>query len=230
MHLISTIEISKAAAIIQQGRLVAFPTSTSYGLAADALQGHALQRLRNLKGRPQDKPFTVFMKPSLYTMHVLLTDLERTVCQEFTGRPLTLLVTPRASLMHIAKNGLVGLRSIDHPLMAQLAAAVDVPLTATSANFSGGPPCYSPPCIRATFLNPLPDNRLGEANPRGASGTTYDLSLGAILDGGELPPRLPTTIARLDGDRVVIIRPGAVTAADINHILRPRESAPAAPL
>lgn len=219
MYFISTTDSSKAAAIIQQGRLVAFPTGTSYGLAADALQGNALQRLRNSKGRSKDKTFTIFMKPSLYAKHLLLTDRERTVCRAFTGRALTLLVAPRASLKHLAQDGLLGLRLIDHPLMEQLAAAVDVPLTATSANYAAGAPCYSPQCIKETFVNPLPNDRLGEDTPRGASGTTYNLSLGAIMDGGELPPRPPTTIAKLDGDRIVIIRQGKITEADINHAL-----------
>lgn len=210
---------SKAAAIIKQGRLVAFPTGTSYGLAADALQGFALQRLRNLKGRPGKKSFSVFMRDALWDKHLSLTAAEQAVCREFAGRPLTVLVKPRSSLSHLARDGRIGLRLVDHPLMDQLALSVDVPLTATSANRSGESPCFSPACVRVAFPNPLPDDRLGEADPRGASQTTYDLSLGAILDGGELPRSLPSTIARITNGRVHIIRPGALPREAIEAAL-----------
>lgn len=217
---ISTTDSSKAADFIKQGQLVAFPTGTSYGLAADALQGFGLQRLRNVKGRPAAKTFTVCMQTALWAEHLALTEDERAVCQAFAGQSLTLLVVPRPSLAHLAASDRVGLRLIDHPFMDQLAHAVDVPITATSANRSGQPPCFSPESIRAAFPNPLPDDRLGETDPRGASGTTYDLSLAAILDGGELPRSLPSTIAQIIAGRVEIIRPGSLSPEAIAAALR----------
>lgn len=211
-----TQNVGSAAAHLKSGRLVAFPTGTSYGLAADAVQGWALQRLRNLKGRPSEKTFTVFMREDLYGQFLKLTSAEAALLKKMTNQPLTLLVKPTWELEHLAQDGRVGLRVIDHPVMQKLAEAVDVPLTATSANYNGEPPCFSPQEIQQVFSNPLSDDRLGETNPRGASGTTYDLSLAAILDGGVLPTKKPTTIAKVVGEVITIIRPGELSEQELH--------------
>lgn len=202
---IVTKDIAVAAAAIAEGRVVAFPTGTSYGLAVDALQGHALQRLRTLKKRPDEKTFTVFMRRDLWQKFLVLTAAEQSLLEKYANQALTLLVEPKPGLAHLAQDGLIGLRVIDHPLMAALAQAASVPLTATSANVSGGEPCYSPAAIDALFpgiLDPT-DPAIAPAGP-----TTYDLSLAAILDGGTLPVRKPTTIARLSDGQFNVIRQG----------------------
>ncbi|MEX1997551.1 MAG: L-threonylcarbamoyladenylate synthase [Candidatus Andersenbacteria bacterium] len=201
-----TTDIKRAAYFIAQGRVVAFPTGTSYGLAVDACQGHALQRLRNLKRRPAAKSFTVCMAETLWPTYLNITATEKKILHAFSHQPLTLLVKPTELLVHLARTGYVGIRVIDHPLMEQLAQAVNVPLTATSANHAGKPPCFSPACISTAFPSKLDE-------------TTYDLSLAGVLDGGVLPSRPPTTIARLDGEQVKIIRAGSLTAAAITLAL-----------
>lgn len=212
---------AEAAEIIADGRIAAFPTGTSYGLAADCLQGFALQRLRNSKGRPNDKTFTVFADESLWDKYFDLSAGERRLLTAMSGRALTLLVKPKQALEHLAQAGRVGLRVIDHPLMRDLAQATLLPLTATSANISGQPACYDPACVLKNFPGKLtPD--LPSLNPedaediRVAQDTTYNLSLGAILDGGALPRSLPSTIARVIADQgVEIIREGQLSKADI---------------
>lgn len=198
-----TTDVKKATAFIaEEGRVVAFPTSTSYGLAADALQGFALRRLRNLKKRPDHKTFTIFLDPAHYATYLNLSGREQKLLSALKNKPLTLLVKPKKSLAHLAQHGLIGLRVIDHPLMAKLASAAARPLTATSANVSGAEPCLNPACIQKQF-----PGRLDE--------TTYDLSLAAILDGGELSPALPTTIAQIDNGAIKIIRAGQLTPLDL---------------
>ncbi len=199
MRVYSTItkDMPEAVRIISEGRVVAFPTGTSYGLAVDALQGHALQRLRNLKKRPREKTFTIFLRQDLWEQHLNLTPEELAFLDRHANSALTLLVHPKESLQHLAQDGVVGLRLIDHPLMAQLAEAADVPLTATSANLSGEEPCYTTACILEKFPGKIDE-------------TTYDLSLGCILDGGELPQKKPTTIARIIDGQVKIIREGTL--------------------
>lgn len=192
-----TTDSALAAQYVQEGRIAAFPTGTSYGLAAHALMGHALQRLRNLKGRPEEKPFSVCMAPRLWDTYLSLTQEERRFLTGHTGAALTLLVTPKEQLMHLAHEGLVALRGIDHPLMAHFAERVDVPITATSANKSGDEPCYDPLCIQTSFPEKV--------------GTTYDLSLACILDAGALPVRGASTIAKLSSvGKIEIIRQGSL--------------------
>lgn len=197
----TTHHVLEAVQFIEQGRVVAFPTGTSYGLAVDALQGHALQRLRNMKQRPAEKSLTVFMPDELWDKFLDLTDPERQLLDKMENRPLTLLVKPTKDLSHLAQDGRVGLRVIDHPMMARLALDAMVPLTATSANITGQPPCLTPDCIIKNFP--------------GRDETTYDLSLGAILDGGELGTSAPSTIARLDGSNIEIVRPGSLAESDL---------------
>lgn len=206
MRIPVTNDIHEAARVIREGRVVAFPTGTSYGLAVAALSGHALQRLRNLKERPQEKTFTVFMRPTLWDTHLIVTKPELVLLQHMRNQPLTLLVCPNDTLAHLAQEGRIGVRVIDHPLMEQLAAVLDVPLTATSANKSGKEPCRTPACIEQTF-------------PWRIDESTYDLSLGCILDGGTLPQRQPTTIARLDDDKAIIVRQGGISKEDIIRAL-----------
>jgi L-threonylcarbamoyladenylate synthase len=179
-----TNSIKKSVNFLRSGRLVAFPTGTSYGLAADVLQGHALQRLRNLKARPQDKSFTIFLSEELWEEFLDLTTQELDYLAQHRAQPLTLLVKPQAFLAHLAHEGRVGLRLIDHPLMQRLAAAYRSPLTATSANPSGQPACFDPECITKYFPGQLADN-------------TYDLSLAAILTAGSLPEKPPSRLVKL---------------------------------
>lgn len=202
----STQGLPLAVRAISQGRVVAFPTGTAYGLAVDALQGHALQRLRNLKQRPQEKTFSVFVNETLWEKFLQLTAEENALLRRLSGQPLTLLVKPKPPLTHLSQHGLVGLRVIDHPLMRGLAAAVRAPLTATSANVSGQDPCFTPACLRRQF-------------PGKIDATTYDLSLAVILDAGELPKSPPSTIAKLVNGQVAILREGAISASAINDKL-----------
>ena len=219
-YTVLTKDITQAITFIAAGRVVAFPTGTSYGLAADATQGYALQRLRILKGRIQEQSFTIMLKNTLWPEYLALSPREKTFLSHTAGQHLTVLVKPKPLLSHLAVDGLIGLRLIDHPQMDQLCRAASVPLTATSANHTGDTPCHSPACIQTAFPGLVPDKELNENEPRGASGTTYNLSLAAILDGGTLSPSRPTTIIRLsDKGGFTIIRPGAVTKDELNNMV-----------
>lgn len=218
-----TTDIAEAAAIIASGRVVGVPTGTSYALAADALQGHALQRLRNLKKRPAEKVFTVCVARALWATHLKLTPAERAVltAAETQALPLTLLVQPQESLAHLAQERRVGVRAADHPLLRALANAVGIPITATSANVSGISPCHTTACVLDTFpslLDPTqPD--IARAGP-----TTYDLSLGCVLDGGTLPPNPSSTVAYLDAhNQAVIVREGTLQTADVEALMVQRD-------
>ncbi|OGY31690.1 MAG: hypothetical protein A3C02_00315 [Candidatus Andersenbacteria bacterium RIFCSPHIGHO2_02_FULL_45_11] len=196
MYAIVTKDIEIASRIIQEGRVAAFPTGTSYGLAANALAGHALQRVRNLKKRPQEKPLSVFMTETLWETYLDLSPQERIFLQQHAGAALTLLVQPKAALAHLAHDGRIGLRVIDHPLMQELADSTQLPLTATSANVAGENACYDTACIETSFP--------------GKQDTTYDLSLGCILGGGTLLAKNTSTVAQLTQSGAQIIRQGAL--------------------
>lgn len=196
MYAKRTVDVLYAKEMILGGRVAAFPTGTSYGLAVNALSGHALQRLRNIKKRPAEKTFTVYMSDALWDTYLLLTPGEEAVLHRYGNAALTLLVRPQESLAHLAQDGLIGLRVIDHPVMKHLAETTALPLTATSANISGQDPCYTPDEIEAAFP--------------GKDGTTYDLSLACILDGGALKPGRVSTIAQYRNGSMDVMRQGSL--------------------
>lgn len=190
-----TKDTNQAIRIIKEGRITAFPTGTSYGLAVDALQGNALQRLRNIKKRPEEKTFTVMAKEEIWDEYFDMSEDEKELLEKYKNSALTLLVQPKEELKHLAQDGLIGLRITDHPLMEEITNKVDVPLTATSANIVGEEPCYSPQCVEKTFPSKIDE-------------TTYDLSLGCILDGGNLKETKPSTIAKMVDGKIQIVRQG----------------------
>lgn len=199
MYVSITKNPAEAARYIKEGRIVAVPTGTAYALACDALQGHALQRLRILKQRPPEKTFTVFLKEDLLPRYFEISEDEQALLEKYHGQALTLLLKPKPALKHLAQDDRVGLRLIDHPLMKELAEAVNIPLTATSANISSNSPAYSPEEILKQFpATSAPFN------------TTYNLSLATILDGGTLPQNPTTTIAKFENEKIEIIRRGTL--------------------
>lgn len=199
MYAIRTTDITKAVPVIREGRIVAFPTGTSYGFGVDALQGHALQRLRNIKKRPHDKTFTVCMHEGLWKKYLDLSSSEKAFLSRYANTALTLLVHPTNKLAHLEQDGFIGLRVVDHPIMQSFVELLDVPITATSANISGEEPCYTPDDIEQKFP--------------GRDGTTYDLSLGCILDAGPLQKGTQSTIAKLEHGNLQIIRQGSLILA-----------------
>jgi L-threonylcarbamoyladenylate synthase len=211
MDPIHAITLTQAKHFIQSGRVVAFPTGTTYGLAADVSQGFALQRVRNLKRRPTEKTFTVFLTPSLYNQYFKLNPSDQQALAILVEQPVTVLLEPRSNLIHLAQDGLVGLRLIDHSLMRQLADITQLPLTATSANQSGQPACLSPACFSQQF-------------PREVASHAYDLSLAGYLDAGTLPSSKPSTIIRLKHLGYEIVRPGSLTALQLDALLLSQQS------
>jgi L-threonylcarbamoyladenylate synthase len=209
--------IARAAAILREGGLVAMPTETVYGLAADAGNAAAVARLYAAKGRPRFNPLIA---------HVTGIEMARTLVQwpaladalakAFWPGPLT-LVLPRldtAPICDLANAGLdsIAIRAPGHAAAQALIAAFGGPLVAPSANPSGG---VSPTTARHVSAG------LGE-------------KLDLILDGGACTVGLESTvIAILDG-RATLLRPGGLERARIEAITGPlalagHSDAPASP-
>lgn len=207
-----THDINVALPYIASGRVVAFPTGTSYGLAVDALQGHALQRLRNLKKRPSEKTFTICAKQELWPEYFAITPAEHKLLEEVKNQAVTILLVPKEPIAHLAQDGLVGLRMIDHPIMQAFMDALNVPVTATSANVSGENACQDIACIEKYFPGLLDDS---DPLLHRAGATTYDLSLACVLDGGLLPQSEPSTILKVIDNKIEIVRQGAYNPSSL---------------
>jgi len=187
--------IEEAARLLRSGGLVAFPTETFYGLGANALDPGAVARVFVAKGRPPEKPLLVLVD-SMAMVEKLVAEIPPRATglmdRHWPG-PLTLVLRAAPGLPPglTAGTGTLGVRLPGHPLALALVRAAGVPVTAPSANPSGGP---SP--------------RLAEEVLAGLGGR-IDL----VLDGGPTPGGAPSTVLDLTEEPPRVLRQGAVRLA-----------------
>jgi L-threonylcarbamoyladenylate synthase len=185
-------EIVAAVAALRRGEIVAYPTETFYGLGVDALSEPALERLRALKGRG-DKATSVLVVGA--DMLARLCEPPSPRARELMARhwpgALTLALPARPGVPEaLVLDGCVAVRESPHPLARALVSAFRGPITTTSANLAGAPPATTPEQVEAAL-----------------GGGVY------ILRGGATPGGAPSTLARVRGSRIEVLRPGAVTIA-----------------
>ena len=185
-----TSEIRKAARIIRSGGLVAFPTETVYGLGANALDETAVERIYRAKGRPAGSPLIV---------HAADTEMAQTLVSEWPDvaaqlaakhwpGPLTLVLPKAAHVPDRVTAGLptVGIRVPAHPVALALIREAGVPIAAPSAN------------------------RFSEISPTEARHIDAALA-DCVLDGGPAQVGIESTVVSIVHDRLVLLRPGAIT-------------------
>lgn len=193
--------IAEAARLIAQGKPVAMPTETVYGLAADATRGDAVAAIYAAKGRPSFNPLIVHVLDRAAAEKIAdLPDAARKLADAFWPGPLTIVapLKPEAPIAALATAGLptVALRSPAHPAMRDLLRLCARPLAAPSANASG---TISP--TRAEHVL----RSLGH-------------SIELIIDGGPTTVGLESTIVAVDADSLRILRPGPVGAERLMQV------------
>ncbi len=184
--------LQRAARVLARGGLVAFPTETLYGIAADHRNGEALARLRALKGREPDKPFPLILARAeeVADLAAEVPGAARRLMARHWPGPLTLILAARPGLHPalLSADGGVGARLSPHPVAAGLARALGRAITATSANLAGGPAVS-----RAEDLDP-------------AIVAGVDL----VLDAGPTPGGPPSTVLDARREPPQVLRQGAV--------------------
>jgi L-threonylcarbamoyladenylate synthase len=175
-------ELERAAAAIQNGELVVYPTETVYGLGADALEPAAVERVFEAKGRDRSKPVSMAV-PSVPAAleYVQASTREREFMATFLPGPVTVLCQRHESVPDelVAGRDRVGVRIPAHPLALRLCERAGTPITATSANVSGRGSVRRinelKPAIRETVAVTIDD---GETP--GTESTVVDVSSGTI--------------------------------------------------
>ena len=147
--------IALAAAVLQAGRLVAFPTETFYGLGADALDADAVARVFEVKGRPEDKPLLVLVDSVEMVTRLAagVPEGARALMARHWPGALT-LVLPAAARIPASLTGgtgTVGVRMPGHAVARALVTAAARPVTAPSANPSAAPPPVTAAAVRGYF-------------------------------------------------------------------------------
>lgn len=172
-----------------------------YGVAANALNTHAVKNVYKLKQRPGSMPILVLV-PSKYELSKLVKNIpenaEKLMSAFWPGR-LTLIFDARDSISPLLTSGTgkLGIRQPGHPVAQALAKAVDFPITGTSANLSGQPSTFHP--------DQLPQPILDQAS--------------LVLDAGTLKGGTGSTIVDLTTDPVTIIREGQIPAIRILDLI-----------
>ena len=187
-------ELEKAVEILKNGGLVAVPTETVYGLAADATNGEAVARIFQAKKRPEFNPLICHVSDkAMAESLVKISPLAAALMKEFWPGPIT-FVLPKIEhcpVSDLVSAGLdtLAVRMPDHSITHTLIDKLDRPIAAPSANPSGK--------ISPTAASHVSDG-LGE-------------SVDMILDGGDCACGIESTIITFDGGDVIILRPGSIT-------------------
>ncbi|HZZ89314.1 MAG TPA: L-threonylcarbamoyladenylate synthase [Caulobacteraceae bacterium] len=202
--------VDEAAAALAAGGLLILPTETVYGLAADAADPAAVARLFEAKGRPRFNPLIAHVASRAMAASIgRLDDRAERLVDAFWPGPLTVVVpvVDVARVCDLARAGLdtVALRAPAHPIAQAVIAAFGGPVVAPSANRSGRP---SP----TTFADAMDET--------GAAAS-------AALDGGDCRVGLESTVVAMLGGPPRLLRPGAVTRAEIEALIGPLAEAQA---
>lgn len=194
--------IARAAHLLGQGRLIAFPTETVYGLGADATDSAAVAGIYAAKGRPAFNPLISHVQDLAAAQREgVFEPLALRLAERFWPGPLTLVVplAQGSSVCDLARAGLasIGLRVPSHPVARALLARFGRPIAAPSAN------------------------RSGHVSPTLASHVLADLegAIDAVLDGGPAAVGLESTIVAVVDDHAYWLRPGSITRDDIERTI-----------
>ncbi|MEP7457660.1 L-threonylcarbamoyladenylate synthase [Phyllobacterium sp. SB3] len=192
--------ILAAADTLAQGKLVAIPTETVYGLAADATNGSAVAGIFEAKGRPHFNPLICHVSDiAMAERYAKIDPVSRLLIDAFWPGPLTLVLPlkPDADIHPLVAAGLdtIALR-MPRGVARKIIAALDRPLAAPSANTSG--------------------------KISGTSAIAVEQDLGSkiamILDAGPSEVGLESTIVKVDGDTILMLRPGGLAAEEIEAV------------
>ncbi len=200
--------IAEAAALLRDGRLVAFPTETVYGLGADATSDRAVAAVFAAKRRPRFNPLIAHVPDAAAAAPLVRMDhLAGALAHAYWPGPLTLVLPRRAtcpvSLLASAGLDSLAVRAPAHPVAQALLRAVGRPVAAPSANPSGR-------------VSPTRAEHVGDLE-----------GLALVLDGGPCAVGIESTVLDLTGPRPVLLRPGAVTREALEERLGPIETAAA---
>lgn len=181
-----------AVKCLKSGGIIAIPTDTVYGLAADPFNADAVQRLYTMKGRPDGKPIPLVLSATadIHRVAQNLSGFFFHLTDRYWPGGLTIVVEAKALLPVLTAGGnTVGVRIPDNPLLLQILEAFGGPAAITSANLSGEPPATSV-------------EEIGEA---------LASRIDVIVDGGETPGPIPSTVYDISVSPPLIRRHGVIS-------------------
>ena len=185
-------DLYQAAEVIKSGGLVIFPTETVYGLGADATSATAAKKIYGAKGRPSDNPLIIHIAdPKDAERYAYTSELYYKLSEAFMPGPLTVIMPKKDTIPSEVTGGLdtVAVRCPSHKVARVLIELANDAIAAPSANLSGSP------------------------SPTEGKHVIKDMNgkIDAIIDGGSCEIGLESTIVKIDGDSLTLLRPGAIS-------------------
>lgn len=178
--------VLRAVEILRSGGVVMHPTETCYGLAVDIFNEGALEKLYNLKGRDADKPLSILVDGfGMAQEYGLFSEKANELVQKYWPGALSIVVPRKKKLSEFLNKGqdFVSIRYSSDLMTNEMVREFDKPITTTSANKSGGEPLYKAEGFEGVDL---------------------------VVDGGEILKNRPSTIVKVDGDSVQVLRQGNI--------------------
>ena len=199
----SQTDIEEAVEALRAGELVVFPTETVYGLGANASNPVAVRKIFDVKGRPPDHPVIVHLDDPRYLHRWVASvpPVAEQLAHEFWPGPLTLILPKADNVNDIVTGGQdsIGIRVPSHPIAQQLLNAFGGGIAAPSANRYGRLSPTKPEHVR---------DELGNA-------------VNVLLDGGDSPIGLESTIVSCLGNEARLLRPGFITRTQLERVIGP---------
>ncbi len=193
-------DISRAAELIKLGEVVAIPTETVYGLAANAFNEDTVRKIFQAKNRPCDNPLIVHICrfDMVYEIAESVPELAYKCAELFWPGPLTMIMPKKDTIPLVTSGGLdtVGIRFPSNPIAQKIISECGLPLAAPSANLSGSP------------------------SPTNAQRVLEDMSgrISAIVDGGESDVGVESTVITFENEGIRILRPGGISREDLLRV------------
>jgi L-threonylcarbamoyladenylate synthase len=194
-------DLKLPAKVLQEGGLVAFPTETVYGIGANALNSHAIEKIYQAKGRPSDNPLIIHISSKAAVNQYVkeVPDIAIKLMDQFWPGPLTLILKKNDIIPDAITGGLdtVAIRMPSDKIANALIRLSNLPIAAPSANISGKP------------------------SPTLAKHVIEDLNgrVDVIIDGGQSPIGLESTVVDLSAGQPIILRPGGITQTMLEEVV-----------
>jgi L-threonylcarbamoyladenylate synthase len=200
--------VGRAAALLKAGAVVALPTETVYGLAANAFDANAVRKVFELKGRPERNPIIVHVASREMVLECVAewSDAAERLAKAFWPGPLTLVLPKSAKVpdIVIAGGATVGVRWPSHPLMQAVIRACGFPLAAPSANLSNQLSPTNAEHVRKSFGEKIP----------------------LIVDGGQSQVGIESTVVDLSVTPARLLRPGIIHRESLMAVIGEVSAAP----
>jgi L-threonylcarbamoyladenylate synthase len=189
--------LRQATEVIRRGGVILYPTDTIYGLGCDALHVKAVERIYKIKQRSENNPALVLVNNVTMLNELVdeITPLAGRLIKMFWPGPLTMIFKASRHIHQslISKDGKIGIRIPKNKFCLRLIAECEAPLLSTSANISGSKTITTVDTLEKVFASRV------------------DL----FLDAGDLESTLPSTVVDVSGDRLVVIREGAISSKQL---------------